>query len=176
MFIKKTTFIILTLALGIILTTQGVLAVTPPSFPSCLNPQGETIARYESGSHGVPGRTNDYRGSDTVFKLSGEALTQCLCTDNGQGIQTNWWKINSLSDSDVAVLKNLGWIFIPSGAPWGLEDTRYMAINSEYNCKGGQGGQVLGLAATGNILTLYTLLALGSTSLILGFLLRKSKS
>lgn len=164
---------ILYLALAVF-SSSRVLAITPPSFPSCLNPQGEIKAHYDSGVHGIPGRSNEYRGSDTVLKLSDETLSQCLCTENGEGIQTNWWKASSLSDSDIAVLKNLGWIYIPSGSVWGLEDTRYMAFNSTYACRGGQGG-VLGLATTGNIIFLYGLLTLGSISLLLGLWLRKSR-
>lgn len=176
-------------------STQAV-AITPPSFPSCTSPEGQVIAQYSSGTHGVPGSFVEHRGKDTVYKVSDDRLTQCLCTENVDGIQTNWWKISSITEADIATLKNLGWVFVPTGSVWGLEDTPYMAINSSFNCGGattttssgggsGSGGggespsvsgEVLGLATTGNIVRLYGLIALGSLSLILGLLLRKSKS
>lgn len=175
------------------LIAMPTLAVTPPSFPSCTNPEGQIIAQYSTGAHGVPGSLAEYRGSDTVYRVSDDKLVQCLCTENGDGTQTNWWKISSLRESDVNVLKSLGWIFIPSGSVWGLEDTSYMAFNTTFSCKstttttttsssgGGQGepsfspGEVLGLATTGNIVYLYGLVALGSLFLLLGIILRRDK-
>lgn len=181
------------------LTSAPTLAITPPSFPSCTNPEGQIIAQYSTGTHGVPGSLAEYRGSDAVYRVSDDKLIQCLCTENGDGTQTNWWKISSISESDVNVLKSLGWIFIPSGSVWGLTDDSYMAFNSTFSCKttatttssgggggesesgGGQGGpsispgEVLGLATTGGIAPLYGLLVIGSTSLLLGLLLRRRK-
>lgn len=174
-------------------TAAQAFAITPPSFPSCTNPEGDIIAQYSTGTHGVPGNLAEYHGSDTVYKISDDKLVQCLCTENGDGIQTNWWKISSINESDVNVLKSLGWIFIPTGSAWGLDNDPYMAFNTTFSCKStttttitsssgdGQGGpsfspgEVLGLATTGNIIYLYGLVALGSLSLLLGIILRRSK-
>lgn len=172
-------------------------AVVPPSFPSCTNPQGTVIASYDNGLHGIPGNAASFSGTDAVYQISDTQLIQCLCTDSGDGIQTNWWKIPSLTEDEISILKNLGWIFIPSGIPWGLADTPYMAFNSTFACRpaasptatagegGGEGqgggavlaaesvGQILGLATTGNILFLYELLGLGFVFLVLGLIFRK---
>lgn len=117
-----------------------VLAVVPPTFPSCLNSPGDIKVQYTSGFHGIPGDTASYTGSDIVYSISEATLTQCLCTDTGQGIQTDWWKISSLTGEDVQILKNQGWFYIPDGSLWGLESTPYMAKNSPYACQGGGGG------------------------------------
>lgn len=111
-----------------------VFAFATPDFGSCVNPQGQQIVSYNSGIHGVAGRTDTYTGSDAVYQQSGNGLTQCLCTDSGNGIQTNWLKASTLSSSDIAVLKNEGWLYIVTGSPWGLEDVAYLAKNSEYQC------------------------------------------
>lgn len=145
-------------------------ATTIPSFPACSNPQGSVTANYDSGTHGVAGDASTYSGKDTVYSLSDNILTQCLCTDNGSGIQTNWWKAGSLSQDEINVLISEGWILIPDGAAWGLETGPYLAKNSNYSCSStGSGGAsdskstggdilatstqaILSLATTGNIL------------------------
>lgn len=109
-------------------------AVNDPQFPTCLNPQGTIIVNYDSGTHGIPGDATAYSGKDTVYQVTSTTVMQCFCSDGGAGIQTNWWKVGSLSEDQIQTLKNLGWIFIPSGAPWGLADTSYMAMNSNYSC------------------------------------------
>src|SRR3972149_11668463 len=94
-------------------------APTPPEFTSCVNPQGEVKADYSSGTHGVPGVTTSYQGSDSVYNISGNALTQCLCTVDGEGIQTNWWKVSSLTSQEIESFKTQGWVFVPDGSSWG---------------------------------------------------------
>ena len=158
--------------------TYAFAAPIPPEFTSCVNPQGSVKASYSSGTHGVPGDQTTYQGSDSVYNVSGNALTQCLCTVDGEGIQTNWWKISSLTSNEIETLKTQGWVFIPDGSAWGLENSSYLAKNSNYACRGtgGAGGDVLGLASTGNIKTIYLLLNLGFLSLTAGYLLNKQTS
>jgi|CXWL01.1.fsa_nt_gi hypothetical protein len=151
----------------------AVDGLTQPTFPSCLNPQGTLIVNYSEGTHGIVGESVSYSGSDQVYRVSDSTLTQCFCSVDGDGIQTNWWKTGSLSQSQIDTLKNLGWYLIPDGSLWGLEKTTYMAKNENYSClPGGTGGgevlgtttsrygQVLGLATTGNLdLALFSLFA-----------------
>ena len=176
-----------------------VFAVNVSNFPSCTNPQGELIASYDTGIHGVVGHSEAYSGSDRVYLLDNGNYLQCLCTESGNGVQTNWWKVSSLTEDEITTLKNLGWHYIPSGEPWGLAASSYMAQNVEYSCKSssnggggngsgsasdGTGGQilasaastssdVLGLAATGNIKLIYTLLLLGFVSVGLRIALKR---
>lgn len=153
-------------------------AVTTPDFPNCANPQGTLKVSYDEGVHGIVGRSAEYKGSDSVYQVNDNTLLQCFCSEDGNGIQTNWWKIDSLTEDEIQTLKNLGWSYVPNGALWGLEDAVYMAKSDEYACSGseesdaGTGGQVLGLATTGNIGTLYGFLIAGLGSLAFGFYLR----
>lgn len=151
--------------------------VTTPAFPVCANLQGEVKVSYDSGIHGVPGNSSTLTGKDTVYALSDATLTQCLCTVNGDGIQTNWWKVSSLTEEEKNILISQGWILIPDGLAWGLKEGPYFAKNSNYACTsthsedsgGGRGGAVLGastqavlgLATTGNILFILTVILTG---------------
>lgn len=188
-------------------SARSQVRVTIPSFPSCANPQGETRVVYMSGIHGIPGDTNTYTGSDTVYNLTEETITQCFCSENGDGIQTNWWKVSSLSFDEIEYLQALGWTYIPNGAEWGLSEAPYMAQNIQYNCgnpgpkdrtvsdrdknRGGRGGpggeilasatsygfggQILGLASTGNIDMLLLVLGTATLSLTSAVLLLNKK-
>ena len=111
-----------------------------PSFPSCKSPQGALKVSYSSGTHGVPGDYATYKGNDAVYTLSESTLTQCLCTTDGQGVQTNWWKISSLSFEEIEALKKLGWIYVPDGSLWGLQEGPYMAQSGYYNCSNKDNG------------------------------------
>lgn len=157
-------------------------AYVVPTYPSCVAPQGTLKVKYDNGVHGVPGKQNEYRGSDSVYKLSDETLMQCLCPEDGRGIQTNWWKISSLSDTDIKILEREGWIYIPNGEAWGLDNAPYLAKNVEYSCRG-QGGitqsatsSILGLASTGNTLFLNSTVIAGLISLLVGFIIKLKKS
>jgi hypothetical protein len=119
-----------------LLAGSKVLAVETPNFPACSNPQGTIIVSYNDGAHGIVGSTAHYSGSDKVYQLDTSTLQQCFCSADGQGIQTNWWKISSLEPEELQILKNEGWIYVPNGALWGLQETPYMAINSNYSCLG----------------------------------------
>lgn len=155
-------------------------AVATPSFPSCVSPQGTKKVEYLEGTHGVPGQFSENRGSDRVYSLTDTTLLQCLCREDGSGVQTNWWRISSLTEDEINELRRLGWVYVPDGQLWGLDASAYMALNSDYSCNG-QGGQilatstssVLGLAATGDKLPIWYLSAVGVVALIGGRMLRR---
>lgn len=181
--------ILFTLLLMFLISTSTVYAVEIPNFPSCTNPQGTMIASYDNGLHGVAGGSS-YYGSDRVYKVNDNTIVQCLCTTDGNGIQTNWWKASSLDEGQINTLKSEGWIYIPTGSVWGLDQDAYMAKNVSYSCtSGGTGGgsgstsstsssigQVLGLAFTGNIKLIYSIFVLGVLSLIYGQILHRARS
>lgn len=157
----------------------GATALTTQSFPSCVNPQGSIKARYTAGTHGIVGDSRTFNGSDTVYTLTDSTLLQCFCPDNGQGIQTNWWKVAGITESEKNYYVNQGWIYIPSGAAWGLEDTPYLAKNNSFICGGGIGGgdvlgtSTLGLAATGNSTYILQIALVGFIALALAYILKK---
>ena len=173
---------------------ETLYALEVPSFPVCSNPQGEVKVRYETGIHGIPGDPNAYSGSDAVYIVDADRTQQCFCSDAGNGIQTNWWRVGSLTQDEIDMLKNLGWHFVPDGSVWGLNPEAYMAFNSTYGCGGGSfssstssnnssgivlaaaastQGSVLGLAATGTLPLMASLMSFGLSSLSLGLVLRK---
>lgn len=191
---------LITIIIGLYATTSTASAYSVPSFPSCQNPQGDLKVRYDTGTHGIPGRNESFTGSDAVFYVSNITLAQCFCPDNGNtGIQTNWWKVPSLEEGMVDSLQKDGWIYIPDGSLWGLDATNYFAKNNEYSCRptgggngpsnstsnnGGVGGgtvqaattAVMGLATTGNSALMVGILLLGVFLLIAGILVYKVKS
>lgn len=158
-------------------------AVVLPGFPICSNPQGTLKVEYNDGTHGIVGDTSEYKGSDKVYTLSDSTLLQCFCAADGNGIQTNWWKVSDLTSEEIEILKRQGWYYVANGALWGLEETAYMAFNSSYSCKesggvGGPEGSVLGastsaLAGTGDTIILYTLAGIGLASLLLAFVSKR---
>lgn len=172
-----------------LITPTTIFAVSEPSFPICTNPQGTVKADYTSGTHGIVGNTASYTGKDKVYQVTPSTYTQCFCSDSGEGIQTNWWKADLLSEVDIAILKSQGWIFVPNGTLWGLENSPYFAKNSNYSCKSssaqiggasatntssGNGGSTLGLATTGNTSFLFSLATSGLVFIILSLLLRRT--
>jgi len=68
--IHKLLLYIAFLASVMIAVASPVHAVTTPIFPSCEAPSGTLIAQYDSGTHGIPGRSAAYTGSDAVYELS----------------------------------------------------------------------------------------------------------
>ena len=172
----------------------SVYAVDAPSFPACLNPSGSVIAQYDNGVHGIVGDSVEHKGSDKVYRLNDDTLLQCFCEENGNGIQTNWWRVSALSQNDIDTLVKQGWNFVPSGFIWGLTSDPYVAKNSSYDCKGestngvgggnvlssstssSSAGSVLSLAATGDNEKIYGLLSLGVALTSLGLLMRKRKA
>lgn len=150
-------------------------AITEPSFPNCVNVLAPVKVAYDFGTHGIPGRMGDHQGRDTVYFLDNANLLQCFCPQDFNGIQTNWWKANNISDPDIQTFKNLGWIFIPNGELWGLENTAYLAKNIDYNCAPGQKGEALGLATTGGFGQFYVFFALSVLSLVAGVVITRKK-
>jgi len=170
-----------------------VLAISTPSFPSCANPQGVVRASYSEGVHGIVGSSATYTGRDAVYTLSDDTVTQCFCSVDGNGIQTNWWRASALSEEQIRTLESLGWIYIPNGNLWGLAEDPYITKNSNYNCLPGSSstptihntvsedngtgggyvlgettGSVLGLAATGDSILVYLSFLLGIVFLYIG--------
>lgn len=127
--------VIIFLLLFALLTPLSAHALTTPTFPACANPQGIVKVEYSEGAHGIAGDTNPHTGTDSVYTLNADTLTQCFCSIYGNGIQTNWWKVSSLTDEEVDILKKEDWIFIPDGALWGLEAAPYLAKNNPYGCE-----------------------------------------
>lgn len=185
--IKNITWSLTILALVSQIIVSPVLAVTTPTFPSCANPQGTTKVSYSEGTHGIVGSGATYTGKDTVYTLTDDTLTQCFCSSDGQGIQTNWWKASALTENEINILKSEGWIYVPAGLLWGLADSPYVAKNTSYSCLPAQaglpgaiggvsdtvydgigGGEVLGLAATGDSILVYSSFLIGAILLLVG--------
>jgi len=120
---------------GLTSFAHASIRISTPTFPSCNKPQGVIKVSYSEGVHGIPGDSKTYTGADTVYSLTNDTLTQCFCSDDEKGIQTNWWKVSSLSSEEIDYLKNLGWVYIPNGANWGLSEAPYMAKNTTFSCK-----------------------------------------
>lgn len=126
--------------LVIVRPIASVYAVNAPNFPLCANPSGQVIVHYDNGTHGIAGSSGTYTGSDTVYNVGETQVTQCFCSTDGSGIQTNWWNASSLSEEQVAILKSQGWIYVPNGNLWGLSSDPYVAKNSTYSCLPTGGG------------------------------------
>lgn len=136
----KVLFTLISTLVFLLMNTKAVSAYEVPSFPSCTNPSGDIKVEYVSGQHAIVGQQTLREGSDAVYAIFDGNVLQCFCPENGEGIQTNWWKIDSLSQNDINSLKNQGWNYIPSGRDWGLESDPYLAKNENYNCKPNGGG------------------------------------
>ena len=124
----------------LLMARSPVQAISAPNFPSCTNPSGTVKVSYSSGIHGIPGDQGQYVGSDIVYTISNSTLVQCFCAASGSGIQTNWWKQDSLTQDQIDQLVKLGWIFVPDGSTWGLDPVPYLAQNTNFNCGGGGNG------------------------------------
>ncbi len=160
--------------------SMAISSQDAPNFPACSSPSGSLISSYDSGVHGIVGNSGEFVGSDKVYQVGENAVTQCFCATDGSGIQTNWWKVSSLNQEQIDQLTKEGWVYIPNGNAWGLDEGAYFAKNTSYSCRGTGGGdsssssssstsnsgQVLGLASTGNMTQI--LLGLCSGSVFLG--------
>jgi hypothetical protein len=145
-------------------------------FGSCLNPRVAASQVNVKNNHGVAGTTTTYAGTDKIYNLSNGNTLQCLCPDNGKGIQTNWLSTKNMSQADISQYKHDGWIYVVTGSTWGLADVPYLAKNSDYACKSVQPqtqSKVVTLASTGNVIAIYGLVIAGIFSLIAGLLLKK---
>lgn len=117
-----------------LLLVNKAIAFESPVFPSCTNPQGDILASYDSGTHGIVGDYSLHTGKDIVYQVSDTTIIQCFCDENGNGIQTNWWKAVNITNEEIEYFKNEGWTYVSSGADWGLENTPYLAKNATFNC------------------------------------------
>jgi hypothetical protein len=118
-----------------------VKAQSIPVFQQCINPHGTLKVKYDFGTHGIPGDPGVYSGSDAVYQTTSNTLIQCYCAQDGSGIQTNWWRASSLAQEEIDNLENQGWVYIPDGSLWGLDQAPYVAKNSNFTCKeNGVGG------------------------------------
>jgi len=188
--ISKTTCLMFSIPLSIALFlsrpvyAQEQSSAVPPQ-ATCITPQGEKIASYQNGTHGIVGDSNNFVGRDDVYSLGEAGALQCFCATDGSGVETIWW--SSFPQDRVDELTASGWIFVPNGSLWGLAAKPYLAKNTRYLCSsditggvGGssttnQSGQILGastLAATGGKGVLLTLM-FGSFSLLMFGLLLK---
>lgn len=188
-----------------LLVTPSVHALTTPSFPSCLNPQGTLKVKYDNGEHGIVGKQGTFSGSDAVYITSDSTYTQCFCPLDGNGVQTNWWKFSDLDPDEIKSLTYNGWTLIHDGSLWGLTADQYLATNTSYSClargggnggsggssnsSGGSGGgsssssnngisgigggEILGLAFTGDVIVLYGLVVIGAISLLTGAVMER---
>ena len=200
---KKLSLILLSFAIVFSVSASVALAQEVDlSFPSCLTPSGSVIASYTDGDHGVVGNGSK-SGRDTVYSLSQGAL-QCLCATDGAGTQTNWLSSSNLTGDQIKIYENQGWIYVPDGSAWGLSEGSYLAQNISYSCGGStvntgggsthgdglsdgksdgrrssivqsaSGNANSGLATTGNILFVLSILGTGIFMIIIGLYLRKN--
>lgn len=183
----KKAFIGIALVVGMFFRPTAIAAVTTPEFPTCSAPSGELIASYDEGIHGIVGESGEFRGKDKVYKVNDAQVLQCFCPkDEGQGIQTLWWKFENISQDDQSILENQGWIYVPTGRVWGLADAPYLTRNTRFDCKnisassngtGGVGGGILGInsfAATGSQ-QFFLLLGTIAMGTVFFWLVRKAK-
>jgi hypothetical protein len=161
-----TAFVVSSLFAGAV---APVSADTAFDFGTCVNPQVSASQVNYGSSHGVVGKSPRYSGVDKIYKFENGNVMQCLCPDQGKGIQTNWLKSEGYSEKDINVLKKQGWIYVATGSSWGLADVPYMAKNIEYSCR--EESKVL--AATGVSVAIYGLILAGVFSLIAGLLLKR---
>ncbi len=137
-----------------ILAAAPIKAATMPDFSTCPNPGGTIVASYSDGIHGIPGDFTTHTGSDSVFQLSDTTYTQCFCpTDPGMGMQTNWWNVSGLTQSEINSFTSSGWILIGNGADWGLTADPYLALNIQRDCNPQAGGAGGGNSNSGSITT-----------------------
>lgn len=135
--IQKLFLIVLALIVISITSAPVAEAATAPQFPSCENASGTVIAEYDTGVHGIPGKTGTYTGSDKVFVVTEDQILQCYCPDSGsQGIQSNWWKYQDISESDLKIFIKTGWVHILDGSLWGLDNSSYLVQNIPFSCSG----------------------------------------
>ena len=112
----------------------------PPAFPSCTDKiftQDGDIAHYDYGLHQIVGG-GLLEGADDVYSLGNNNALQCYCPVQGEnndiGIQTNWWDITGIAQQIIDNYTNQGWIFVPNGLQWNLNDGPYLAKNSNFSC------------------------------------------
>ena len=167
---------------------QEQQSAVPPQ-ATCITPSGETIASYSNGTHGIVGDPNTFAGEDDVYSLGEAGALQCFCETSGNGVETIWWgSIGGFTQDQIESYTSSGWVYIPNGSLWGLEDKPYLAKNTRYLCSTASTGgevsssatnqsspQILGastLAATGGKGLLQALMFASAFLLIAGLLLK----
>lgn len=137
---KKLFFLVSTIFF--LLSAAPAFAVSDPPLFSCELPVGTLVSSYDQGVHGIPGKTKTYTGSDRVYRVDESHVLQCFCPANGgEGIQSNWWSIGELDAADRGFFERRGWVFVPTGSIWGLQDTAYLVKNDPTSCgNNGRGG------------------------------------
>jgi len=175
----------------------------PPEFPMCSNPIGSITADYSTGTHGIVGSAVSFTGADKVYTFANDNALQCFCPSDGAGIQTNWWKIDTMTEFEIKEFENVGWMYVANGDNWGLAQGPYLAKNINFSCQGGNsnngsnggsskdnygGGSssnsgsgsvigarsVLGLATTGSMIKIIELITFGFVLIGIGLMLRKT--
>lgn len=123
------------------LSPAPVRAVTDPLQFSCQNPVGQIIASYSSGTHGIPGDSRTYTGSDMVYRIDENYVLQCFCpSDGSEGIQSNWWRMPDFSLETIEFFTKRGWVYVANGKLWGLAEAPYLVKNERYQCRASGGG------------------------------------
>lgn len=122
------------LSLALVLLVSTVYAeVSPPTFPSCSLQSGNgDIAHYDNGLHQIVG-AGLLEGTDNVYSQANGNALQCFCKEDDGGIQTVWWRIGDLTSQEIEGFLNQGWV-LENGLQWNLENTSYLAKNSEFSC------------------------------------------
>jgi len=122
------------LSLALVLLVSTVYAeVSPPTFPSCSLQSGSgDIANYDNGLHQIVG-AGLLEGADDVYSQANGNALQCFCAEGDSGIQTVWWRIGDLTSQEIEGFLSQGWVQ-ENGLQWNLENTNYLAKNSEFSC------------------------------------------
>lgn len=151
----KQFFALAILSLITLFTASTARAVSDPPLFSCLQPIGTLTTSYSSGTHGIPGDPRTYTGSDRVYSIDQIHVLQCFCpSDSDNGIQSNWWRVDDLTQDEIDFFVRRGWVYIPNGQPWGLASAPYLVKNDSFSCdepgRGGNGGQSNGSSSSSN--------------------------
>jgi hypothetical protein len=89
----------------------------PPTFPLCENQSSNGNPHYDTGLHQIAGGPL-LEGRDDVYSLGNGYYTQCYCSPEGRGIQTDWTPGEGPE-----------W-----GPDWGLIASFFNYSNRDYNC------------------------------------------
>lgn len=114
-------------------TTAQSFPSINPVFPPC--PEGGGIVKefYPEGWHWILGIEGNQFGADKVFNIGDNNFIQCYFPPNGtEGIQTNWFAANNLTQEDIDDFVSQGWTFVTEGYAWGLPVQFYLAKNQSF--------------------------------------------
>jgi len=118
-----------------LLSTASIAAAWyAPEFPSCTSFSTNGDWSTGVGNHHIPGQEATIFGKDDVYYVQNGNFVQCLCPPNGQGVQTNWWNISGMGQSEIDnKWKPAGW-YHEQGSNWNLMNYPYLAKNTSYQC------------------------------------------